>query len=57
MTLTLTSKKEKNIINTAAVILLKQPCSIRALASFLGNIASSFEAAPNGKLYYRNIEQ
>ena len=57
MTLTLTSNKKENIRDIAAVLLLKQSCSIRTLASFLGNIVSSFEAVPNGKLYYRNIEQ
>ena len=57
MTLTLTSKKKENIRNIAAALLLQQSCSIWSLASFLGNIVSSFKAVPNGKLYYRNIEQ
>ena len=57
MTLTLISNKKENIRNIAAALLLKQSCSIRTLASFLSNIVSSFEAVPNGKLYYRNIEQ
>ena len=57
MTLTLTSKKKQNIKNIAAVLLFKQSCSIRTLASFLGNIVLSFEAAPNEKLYYRKTEQ
>ena len=35
----------------------KQSCSIRTLVSFVGNIVSSFEAVPDGKLYYRNNEQ
>ena len=35
----------------------KQSCSSRTLASFVGNIVSSFEAVPDGKLYYRNNEQ
>ena len=50
MTLTLTSNKKENIRNTAAVMLLKQSCSIRTLANFLGNIVSFFEAVPNGKI-------
>ena len=57
MTLTLISNKKENIRNIAAVLLLKQSSSIRTLASFLGNIVSSFEAVPNGNLFYRNIEQ
>ena len=57
MTLTLTSKKNENIRNIAETLLLKQSCSIRTFASFLGNIFYSFEAVPHGKLYYRNIEQ
>ena len=57
MTLTLTSNKKEHIRDIAAVLLLKQSCSIRTLASFLGNIVSSFEAVPNGKLYYSNTEQ
>ena len=57
MTLTLTSNKKENIRDIATVLLLKKSCSIRTLASFLGNIVSSFEAVPNGKLYYSNIEQ
>ena len=57
MTLTLTSNKKENIRNIAAVLLLKQCFSIRTLGSFLGNIVFSFEAVPNGNLYYRNIEQ
>ena len=57
MTPTLTSKKKENIRNIAAAQLLKQSCSIRTLARFLRNIVSSTEAVPNGKLYYRNIEQ
>ena len=50
MILTLTSNKKENIRNTAAVMLLKQSCSIRTLANFLGNIVSFFEAVPNGKI-------
>ena len=50
MTLTLTSNKKENIRNTAAVMLLKQSCSIRTLANFLGNTVSFFEAVPNGKI-------
>ena len=50
MTLTLTSNRKENIRNTAAVMLLKQSCSIRTLANFLGNIVSFFEAVPNGKI-------
>ena len=57
MTLTLASKKKENIRNIAAALLLKQSCCIWSLASFLGNIVSSFKAVPNEKLYYRNIEQ
>ena len=57
MTLTLTSNKRENKRDIAAVLLLKQFCSIRTLASFVGNIVSFFEAVPNRKLYYRNIEQ
>ena len=57
MTLTLKSEKKENIRNIAAALLLKQSCSIRTLAGFLGNIGCSFEAVPNGKLHYRNIEQ
>ena len=56
MTLTLTSNKKENMRNIAAALLLKQSCGIRILAGFLGNILSSFEALPNGRLYYRNIE-
>ena len=56
-TLAITSNKKKNMRDIAAVLLLKQSCSIMSLASFLGNIVSSFEAVSNGKLYYRNIEQ
>ena len=41
----------------AAVLLLKQFCSIRNLARFLGNIVSSLENVPDGKLCYRNIKQ
>ena len=50
-------QKERKHKNIAAALLLKQSCSIRTLASFLGNIVSFFETVPNGKLYYRNIEQ
>ena len=50
MTVTLTTNKKENIRNTTAVMLLKQSCSIRTLASFLGNIVSSFETVPNGKI-------
>ena len=57
MTLTLTSNKKENIRDIATVLLLKKSSSIRTLASFLGNIVSSFEAVPSAKLYYRNIEQ
>ena len=57
MTLTLKSNEKENIRNIAVVLLLKQSCSIRTLASFLGNIVSSFETLPNGKLYYRSIDQ
>ena len=57
MTLRLISKKKENIRNIAPALLLKQSCSIKTLASFLGNIVSSSEAVPNEKLYYRNIEQ
>ena len=42
MTLTLASKKKENIRNIAAALLLKQSSCIWSLASFLGNIVSSF---------------
>ena len=32
-------------------------CSIRSLASFLGNIVLSFEAVTLWRLYYHNIEE
>lgn len=44
MTLVLTSKKNEKITHIAVSLLLKQSCSISLLASFLGNIISSFEA-------------
>ena len=56
-TLTLISKKKKKTRYIVAVLLIKQSCIIRTLASFLGNIVSSFEVVIIGKLYYRNNEQ
>ena len=55
MTLTLTDKKKTKIMNKAKQ-LLQGSVSIRMVASFVGNLTSSFEGVPNGRLYYRHIE-
>ena len=55
MTLTLTTdKKEKR--KKLAIGLLTKKINIRMVASFVGNLTASFEAVPNGRLYYRHIE-
>ena len=51
MTLTLTSKNKENKRNIAEALLLKQSCSIRTLASFLGNIVSWEIYFPHFKLH------
>ena len=55
MTLTLTSKKKEKVINKARNI-LQGKVSIRMVASLVGNLTSSFEAVPQGRLYYRHLE-
>ena len=55
MTLTLTAKKKEKIINKARAV-LKGNASIRMVASLVGNLTSSFEAVPYGRLHYRHLE-
>ena len=55
MTLKLTENKQNKIFTLCNVIKSKVQ-SIRKIASFLGNIVASFEAAPLGPLYYSNTE-
>ena len=55
MTLTLTPKKKLKIMDKARK-LLSGRISIRMVASFVGNLTSSFEAVPMGRLHYRHIE-
>ena len=55
MTLTLTSKKKDKILNKARNV-LNGNVSIRMVASLIGNMTSSFEAVPYGRLYYRHLE-
>ena len=55
MTLTLTPKKKNKILNKAKDLLTKK-ATIRMVASFIGNLTSSFEAVPMGRLHYRHIE-
>ena len=57
MTRTLRFEEKETLKVTVSNLSFQQSCSTRSLASFLGNIVSSFEEAPYCKLYYRNIEQ
>ena len=55
MTITLTQKKKTKIMDKANKV-LRGKVTIRMVASLVGNLTSSFEAVPNGRLYYRHIE-
>ena len=55
MTLTLTSRKKNKIIQKAKNA-LRGRVTIRMVASLVGNLTSSFEAVPLGRLHYRHIE-
>ena len=55
MTLTLTCRKKNKIIQKAKNA-LNGKVTIRMLASLVGNLTSSFEAVPLGRLFYRHIE-
>ena len=55
MTLTLTSKKKEKLLNKAKNV-MNGNVSISMVASLIGNMTSSFEAVPYGRLYYRHLE-
>ena len=55
MTITLTDQK-KSKIKLLAKQILDEYVSIRIVSRFIGNLTSSFEGVPNGRLYYRHIE-
>ena len=56
MTITLTKEKKNKILKLANDILRKDQVSIRYVSKFLGNLTSSFDGVPLGKMYYRHIE-
>ena len=55
MTITLI-KEKKQKIKSLAFDILNKDVTIRTVSQFLGRLTSSFDAVPNGKLYYRHIE-
>jgi hypothetical protein len=55
MTITLTDEKKSKIKRLAREVLNKD-VSIRTVSKFIGNLTSSFEGVPQGRLYYRHIE-
>ena len=56
MTITLTPAKKNKILKLANDILRMDQVSIRHVSKFIGNLTSSFDGVPHGKLYYRHIE-
>ena len=55
MSIALTSEKKQKIKEKVEELLTKSS-RIREVSSLLGFIVASFEAVPNGRLNYRNIE-
>ena len=56
MTVTLTLEKKKKIKSLGLGLLQSKNITIRMLSSFIGNLTASFEAVPEGRLYYRHLE-
>ena len=57
MTISLTHAKKNKIKDLCVTTLKNSTVTICQLASFLGNIAASFEAVPYGCLHYRYLER
>jgi len=55
MTISLTNQKKENILRLCKRILSEQ-CTIRTVASLLGNITAAFEGVQHGRLHYRLLE-
>ena len=56
MTITLTQEKKNKILKLGNDILRKDQVSIRCISKFLGNLTSSFDGVPLGRMHYRHIE-
>lgn len=56
MTITLTSEKKQKIFDLASDILSSQYVSIRHISRFIGNLTSSFDGVPYGRMHYRHLE-
>ena len=56
MTVTLTTEKKDKIITKGKGLLKRGNITIRMISSFIGNLTSSFDAVPEGRLYYRHLE-
>ena len=50
-----TSTKKQKFLNKLEQV-LSSKTTIRDTSSLLGRIVATFKAAPNGRLYYKNIE-
>ena len=56
MTVRLTDEKVDKIKNLGIGLLKAKNATIRMISRFIGNLTASFEAVPEGKLYYRHLE-
>ena len=56
MTLTLTTRKQENIINKCNNVLSDKKQKIRNIAKLVGTLVATKEAVPLAPIYYRNIE-
>lgn len=56
MTVRLTVEKKEKIIGLGIGLLKTKNFTIRMISSFIGNLTASFEAVPEGRLYYRHLE-
>ena len=56
MTVRLTVEKKTKIKGLGVGLLKTKNVTIRMISSFIGNLTASFEAVPEGRLYYRHLE-
>ena len=56
MTVRLTDEKKSKIKDLGLGLLDKNNITVRMISRFIGNLTASFDAVPEGRLYYRHLE-
>ena len=57
MTVTLTNEKKQKNLKLCTAARLAHTFTIRELAKLIGNLITSMETVPYGKLFYRQLER